>query len=134
VTERPELASPPATPTREEPADEGSTTSRLDVSEFGVGTDVVDRQLVGQSNRFAVGARVVFWTRVIGGQRGDTIRHVWIREGRPIGTIELNIGAAHWRTQSRWTLRQGAGQWAVEARDAQDQVLARAEFDCVAAD
>jgi cytoskeletal protein RodZ len=134
VNERPEVASPPATPTREEPADEGSTASRLEVSEFGVGTDVVNRQLVGQSNRFAVGTRVVFWTRVIGGQRGDTIRHVWIREGSPVGTIELNIGAAHWRTQSRWTLRQGAGQWAVEARDARDQVLARAEFDCVAAD
>jgi cytoskeletal protein RodZ len=134
VTERTATAEFPTTPPREEPIEETVAPSRLAVSEFGVGTDVINRQLVGQSDRFATGTRVVFWTRVLGGRRGDTIRHVWIREGRPIGTIELNVGASHWRTQSRWTVRQGAGQWAVEARDAQDQVLARAEFACVAAD
>jgi hypothetical protein len=46
-------------------------------------------------------------------------------------TVELRIGGAHWRTQSRRTLRPGsAGQWAVEARDATGTVLARTDFTC----
>ena len=65
-----------------------------------------------------------------GGGPGDTIRHVWTREGKWMGSHELNIGGTHWRTQSRKTL-WGTGKWAVEARDADGNVLARAEFTCV---
>ena len=66
-----------------------------------------------------------------GGSPGDTIEHVWLREGRRMGAIELNIGASHWRTQSRWTLPAGsAGRWSVEARDASGRLLAQSDFTC----
>ena len=108
---------------------------RLSIPDYGVGSGVVDRQLVGRSESFAEGATVWFWTRVLGGRPGDAIRHVWIHEGRAKGTIELNVGGSHWRTQSRWSMRPGtAGAWAVEARDADGRVLARAEFTCRPAD
>ena len=66
------------------------------------------------------------------GQPGETVRHVWIHEGSAVDATELNIGASHWRTQSRKTLGPGsAGRWTVEALDSAGRVLARREFVCV---
>lgn len=103
----------------------------LSVDSSGVGTDVVDRQLVGRADTFPVGTRVAFWTLVMGGGPGHTIRHVWIHQGRMVGAVDLPIGSASWRTHSRRTLPPGAeGDWVVEARDAEGRVLARHEFRC----
>jgi len=99
----------------------------VSIIEFGVGTGVVDWQLVGRSDRFEAGTRVWFWNRVAGGNKGERIRHVWLHEGQAVSSIELILGGDHWRTQSRTTLR-APGRWAVEARDAGNRVLARTEF------
>jgi hypothetical protein len=132
VEEATQPAAPPApAPPVEEARDESAVESKLSISEHGVGTGVENRQLVGRGDRFAAGSRVWFWTRVHGGSRGDTIEHVWLREGRRMGAIELNIGASHWRTQSHWTLPAGStGRWSVEARDASGRLLARSDFSC----
>ncbi len=82
---------------------------------------------MGESDRFDVGTRVTFWTRIAGGRRGDTINHVWFHNGVRIGTISLRIASADWRTQSRQLLTPD-GQWAVEARDAEGRVLIRHNF------
>jgi hypothetical protein len=115
----------------EAPAVHNAGAGRLLVTVSGVGTDIVDQQLVGQSDTFAVGARVVFWTHVTRGRVGDTIRHVWSQQGRTAGTVDLPVGGPSWRTQSRKTLLAGAeGAWVVEARDSEGRVLARHEFRC----
>jgi hypothetical protein len=41
----------------------------------------------------------------------------------------LPVGSAHWRTYSSKT-HLVKGDWVVEARSADNQVLARAEFSC----
>lgn len=106
--------------------------SALRITEFGVGTGVEDRNLVGQSDRFAEGTRVWFWTRVEGGASGHKIDHVWLRQGVEGTHLSLEIGGPSWRTYSIQTLFTGAaGDWAVEARDDQGRVLARSEFVCV---
>jgi hypothetical protein len=103
----------------------------LTVPDHAVGTGVANREIVGAGDRFAEGEQIWFWTRVLGGRAGETIRHVWIHEGREAATIELRLGGRHWRTQSHKTLRPGsAGSWAVEARDAAGHLLARREFVC----
>lgn len=108
--------------------------SSLSINDYGVGTDVVDRELKGKGDQFEEGSKVVFFTRVIGGADGDRIRHVWLHEKEEVVSIGLTLGGSHWRTYSRKTLPPGStGQWAVEARDAEDRVLARSEFTCVAA-
>lgn len=108
--------------------------SSLSINDYGVGTDVVDRELKGKGDQFEEGSKVVFFTRVIGGADGDRIRHVWLHEKEEVVSIGLTLGGSHWRTYSRKTLPPGTtGAWAVEARDAEDRVLARAEFTCVAA-
>jgi hypothetical protein len=105
--------------------------STLTIPEHGVGTGVEDHRLVGPADRFAVGTRVWFWTRVLGGTSGARIRHVWIHEGTEVFGIDLPLGSASWRTQSSKTMHTGsAGRWVVEARDETGTVLARGEFRC----
>lgn len=131
---RPEPQAESSAPS-EEPAVEPVPSPGMTIPDFGVGTGVVNRQLVGRSDRFAEGTSVTFWTRVLDGQRGDVIEHVWLRDGRRVWTFQLNIGGPHWRTQSRYTLRQGStGDWTVEARDRDGRLLARASFVCEAVD
>ena len=67
-----------------------------------------------------------------GGGAGDTITHVWLHQGIETRRIPLKIGGQRWRTHSVKTLHAGsAGEWAVEARDADERVLARSEFAAV---
>jgi cytoskeletal protein RodZ len=118
----------PATVKAPEPRIRGTLT----VPDHGVGTGVVNRGLVGAGERFPEGQQVWFWNRVLGGQAGETIRHVWLHEGREVAAIDLFIGGPHWRTQSRKTLRPGSvGRWTVEARDHAGAVLARQDFLCL---
>lgn len=107
-----------------------ATVGELSIPDYGVGTGVHDHALVGEAEEFPEGSYVWFWTRVRGGAPGRGIRHVWIREGRVVESIGLELGGSHWRTQSRKIL-WGRGSWAVEARDASGTVLARSEFACV---
>ena len=104
----------------------------MNIPEHGVGTAVENRQLAGENNRFAEGTAVWFWTRVEDGNSGETIHHVWLREGVEADRISLKLGGSSWRTYSRKTLGpESAGNWAVEARDERGRVLARREFLCV---
>jgi len=119
---------PPAVDPRPDP----SEGSQLSITEHGVGTDVQDRKLIGKSDRFTVGTRVWYWTRVLGGGSGDKIDHVWLRDGVEETRISLRVGAATWRTFSSTSLdREPSSDWAVEARDANDTVLSRVEFSSV---
>jgi transcriptional regulator with XRE-family HTH domain len=124
----------PETAAASEPAPGPAETAgaRLSVAEHGVGLRVVDHHLRGEGDRFAEGTAVFFFTRVLGGRAGESVRHVWLREGGVVQTVELPLGGPHWRTHSRKTL-YGLGDWTVEARDGEGVVLARAAFTCVPA-
>ena len=123
---------PPPAVEKPKDVEKSEAVSHLLVTGSGVGTDVVDQQLFGRSDTFAIGTRVAFWTHVTGGHRGDTIRHVWSHHGRTEGAVDLQVGGPSWRTESRRMLVGGAeGDWVVEARDREGRVLARHEFSCV---
>jgi cytoskeleton protein RodZ len=123
---RPAEETRPAAPSRP-PAPEPS--SAMAVEDYGVGRNVVDRVLVGRGDRFQAGREVCFWTRVVGGEPGDQIQHVWMHEGRVARVLELPIDGSHWRTYSRHRLPPDlTGPWAVEARKTSGAVLARVEF------
>ena len=120
------------TPPANRTAPVAATPTTLSIPEYGVGTAVENRQLQGRSERFAAGTQVWFWTRVNGGNRGDRIDHVWLREGVETARVSLKLGGSSWRTYSKKTLKAGAaGDWAVEVRDDAGRVLARSEFVCV---
>ncbi len=106
--------------------------SSLGIPDHGVGTGIENRQLVGRSDRFSEGTEVWFLTHVQGGSTGDTIHHVWLRQGVERWRIALRVGGSRWRTYSAKKLHPGsAGDWAVEARDDAGHVLARRDFLCV---
>ena len=105
---------------------------RLSIAEFGVGTGIVNHQLENQAEHFKEGTEVWFWTRVLGGEAGEPIWHIWLHENREVGSVELTLGGPHWRTQSRKTLHSGSvGRWAAEVRDLTGLVIARQEFTAV---
>jgi cytoskeletal protein RodZ len=127
-----EVAPTPPKPPVEQPTPAISKPSGLSIPDCDVGTAVKNRQLVGRGDRFTEGTRVWFWTQVQGGNAGEEMDHVWLREGVEMVRISLTGGGPRWRTHSAKMLRAGsAGNWAVEARDASGQVLARREFVCV---
>jgi hypothetical protein len=106
--------------------------SPLEVVEHGVGLGVVRRRLVGRGDRFDPGDRVWFWTRVAGGERGQSIHHVWLRDGLEVGTVLLALDGPDTGAASQRTLSRGSGgRWTVEARDLAGRVLARRDFLCV---
>ena len=124
----PQPEAPPAPrPTPVKPVAAPAFDGTLTVTESGVGRRVVNLRLEGESDRFQVGERVCFSTRVLGGERGVVIRHVWIFEGKVEQTIPLRLGGSDWRTHSNKTIL-GKGSWAVEARDGKGRVVARATF------
>jgi hypothetical protein len=135
--------SEPAVPGAEEPeapsADPIAPTARVEqtiphdltITRHGVGKGVVDHELIGESQQFAEGMQVWFWTQVQDATPGQTIRHVWLHEGREVLSVPLRVGGARWRTQSFKNLHPGSqGDWFVEARDESGQVLARSTFGC----
>ncbi len=140
ATKAPPEAAPRETPAAEEPSEAFPSTADpptdgFHVSPSGVGTGVEDRRLVGRADRFVEGTAVFFWTRVLGGEPGQVLRHFWIHEDREVEWAELAIGGSRWRTQSRLVLPEGStGRWAAEARTTDGQVLAREEFLCVSED
>lgn len=108
--------------------------SELKVPDYGVGAEVIDRELSGRAERFDEGSQVWFWTRVVGAEPGDGIRHVWIHDGQERATVELDVDGSPWRTYSAKKLHPGSvGSWTVEARDREGNVLARQTFECAAA-
>jgi hypothetical protein len=107
----------------------------LRVTGSGVGTGVVDRELQGRAEEFPEQTEVWFWTRIEGGEEGDYIVHVWLREGVEVYRHELRVGGSHWRTWSSKMLHSGSeGEWIVEARDEEGLVLARDTFRCTPAE
>ncbi len=110
---------------------ETTTASGLAIPHHGVGTGVVNHQLIGEADRFAEGSRVWYWTWVQGATPGQTIQHVWLHEGQEKLTVPLKLGGVRWRTQSYKNLHPGlTGQWRVEARDEAGRVLASRDFQC----
>jgi helix-turn-helix protein/DUF2914 family protein len=121
----------PGRPRAAQPPVSKLPTDTLQVSEFGVGTGVVDHRLVGNADRFPEGTRVSFWTLVVGGQPGHVVRHVWFQAGRPVMRADLPVGGPHWRTRSSLVLPDGSpGPWTVEARTSDGRLLARNDFVC----
>jgi len=114
-------------PEASEPTPPPLPNSHLSVTDTGLGLGIRNHRVRETTTDFEEGQVAWFTTRVEGGTRGEVVRHVWLRGGGWVQTIELGLGSASWRTRSSKTL-WGTGDWSVEARDVEGNVLARAEF------
>ena len=105
--------------------------SHLSISEAVLATGVENRVPISAGDTFEEGSRVYFFTWVAGGKVGDHITHVWIREEVEKFRINLDIGGPSWRTWSYKTMHPGSvGNWEVEARDEEGNVLETLSFEC----
>ena len=110
---------------------ERTTSPSVTIPRHGVGRGVVDHELIGEAQQFTEGTQVWFWTHVQGATLGQTIHHVWLHQGREVLNVPLRLGGPRWRTQTFKNLHPGSqGDWVVEARDDDGQVLARSAFGC----
>lgn len=66
---------------------------------------------VEEGTTFAAGEKVWVWSRVLGAE-GQTIKHVWKRDGKDDWTANLKIKSNKWTTHSRRKVR--AGEYTVE--------------------
>ena len=104
--------------------------AELTVTESAISRDVVDRMPVDANTTFPsdVG-RLYCWTRITGAEGETTVHHVWIHGDEERADLELNVGAASWRTWSNKAIvPEWTGDWRVEVRDANGNVLETIRF------
>ena len=105
------------------------TTSFAQVEvEAEIAERVVDRDPQNPGNAFPVDiGEVTAWTRVSGAE-GTTIQHVWMHAGMEF-PVSLEIDGTPWRT---WSTKQippeWSGDWQVEIRGADGNVLDTLNF------
>jgi hypothetical protein len=98
-------------------------------AEIKIGTDVQDREVVGESATFGPEVeKVVGWTRITGAAQPTQISHVWKRNGEEVSSVPLNVQSASYRTYSRKTVAGLPGNWTFEVKDANGSVIASKDF------
>ena len=93
-------------------------------------TGIDQMEPVGVADSFPadVGS-LTFFTQLSGGAAGDTVIHVWYREGKETARVELAVRGETWRTWSRKTIPSSwAGAWRVVVVDPAGTELAAADF------
>ncbi len=99
--------------------------------ELGLGRSIIDRILTDRDDLYQTDDRVYFWNRFAGAAPGDEFRHLWLLNGRLIQEIPVTLRQADWRTWSYKTLFPGlAGEWSVEVRRSDGELLGSARFIC----
>lgn len=104
--------------------------TELTVSESAISRDVVDRVPVDADTTFPADVgRLYYWTRIDGAEGDTTVHHVWFHGDEERADLELRVGASSWRTWSTKTIMpEWTGDWRVEVRDAEGNVLETIRF------
>ena len=91
--------------------------------EVEIARQIVDRMPQDAGTSFPVDVGEVFcWSRVTGAA-GTTIQHVWIH-GEMEFAVSQEIGGSPWRTWTSKTIPpEWAGEWRVEIRDGDGNLL-----------
>jgi hypothetical protein len=92
--------------------------------EIKVGTGINNLEPTGVADKFTLDDKqLVGWSRIVGAQEPTTIHHVWLYEREEKANIELAVKSSSYRTYSRKSLWNWAGEWVLEVRDANGKTL-----------
>lgn len=116
------------TPAAEKPAEPA-----VKVEKIVTAAGVENREPVGEASAFAAGTeRVYVWTRISAQRPPVKIKHVFYRDDKPAGEIELAVNGSPYRVWSWKTARPG--NWKVDVVDEAGAVLASLVFTVAAAE
>jgi hypothetical protein len=106
-----------------------STPATLEVADIAIAKGVENREAVEPGDTFTSDvAKLYCWTKITGGQEGDSITHPWIKDGVVMGEVKLNVNASPWRTfSSKAIMPEWKGKWSVEILQ-NDAVIKPKEF------
>lgn len=111
-------------------AQEAASAGPFTAVETAVCKAVVDRMPVDAGTVFTpdVG-QVCFWTKLTGATDTTVVTHVWLYQGNEMFKVELPVRSGSWRTYSSKTiLPTWVGDWEVQVRDAQGNILKAVNF------
>lgn len=97
-----------------------SAFSAVSISKAKLGTEVVDREISGETSTFSRDETGYLWMRVVDGE-GETITVNWTN-GDQSYDVDLNIGSNSWRTWSSKVLFL-PGEWTVTVTDSSGETL-----------
>jgi hypothetical protein len=107
-----------------------AAASGLKVSDAVICRDVQDRTPIEPGDSFPSDVGKLFcFTRILGAQEETQVTHVWFLNDRQISLVNLKVGSPNWRTwSSKNILPEWVGDWKVEIRDADGNVIHTLEF------
>lgn len=99
-----------------EPAAVASAATTLEVADIAIAKAVENREAVEPGDTFTADvAKLYCWTKLTGGQEGDSITHRWTKDGVVMGEVTLKVNASPWRTfSSKAIMPEWKGKWTVE--------------------
>lgn len=106
-------------------------TPALTVDQMVFCSGVVDRAPVGADTAFADTVGQVYCFTQISGSADEAtdISHVWYLNGEEKASVNLSVQGKTWRTWSSKTIpKEWAGNWRVEVKSADGNVLMSKEF------
>jgi len=107
-----------------------SAAAKMSVSRYAFARDVTAREPSGEAKVFpsSVG-EVYFFTQLVDIGPAVEIYHVWLHDGVEAARVPLNVEGPSWRTWSKKKIiPQFKGNWTVEVRTVDDEVLLAASF------
>ncbi len=105
-------------------AAEPAVVSQIEVAEAVIGTGVVDRAPQGAASSFSQDVGTLYCFTRITGSDGETVEHVWYREGQEMARVPLQIGGPDWRTWStKRIVSEWTGSWRVDIQQSDGSVL-----------
>jgi hypothetical protein len=109
-----------------------SEADDLKITEMAVTTKVVRGNPIDSVRRISsTSVKALYcFTRISAPKGTDTtIKQVWYLNDKVVGTYELPVRGAHWRTNSRKSVKKGlSGEWRCDVQDEDGTVLKSVSF------
>lgn len=128
-------ADPATAPAPQAAAESAPATAAAQVARAQFTTQVADNEPADRITTLANDqTRVLFFTE-LRELAGQTVTHRWEFQGKVVGDVPLEVGAARWRTYSSKTLDPSqTGEWKASVIDANGQTLAVTTFSYTSAE
>ncbi len=105
------------------------STAQAEVARTVVTTGVTDREPVNDLQKVPAEDQKVFFFTELRGMKGESVTHVWKRNGEVMAEVKFDVGGPRWRVwSSKNMLPDWTGAWTVEVVGADGKVMASKEF------